>query len=52
LKVKQSGGHIFMHDTGMQEVREAIDVFSFYRKFKHTRFQTPAGLDLLEFGGI
>jgi len=48
LKAKQNGGHIFMHDTGMQEVRDAIEVFKKYKKYKHTRFQTNAGLDLLE----
>jgi predicted O-methyltransferase YrrM len=46
-RVLQDGGHIFMHDTGMLEVQQAIDLFKHYRLIEHTRFQTPAGLDLI-----
>ncbi len=48
-KVKQNGGYIFMHDTGMLEVRQAIELLQKYRKVEHERFNTPAGLDLIIF---
>jgi predicted O-methyltransferase YrrM len=46
-KVKQKGGFIFMHDTCMPEVREAIGLFKSYMPIKHYMLDTPAGLDIL-----
>ncbi len=50
-RVLQNGGCIFMHDTGMLEVQQAIDLFKYYKFIKHVHFQTPAGLDLIILGG-
>jgi predicted O-methyltransferase YrrM len=51
LKVKQTNGFIFMHDTNMGEVAQAIELFKSYVPCGHKHFNTPAGLDVIIIGG-
>lgn len=48
LKVKQDGGHIFLHDVHMPNVSSAIELFMSYNKhLKYIKYHTPAGLEFI-----
>lgn len=48
IKIKQNGGHIFLHDIHMPGVSSAIDLFLSYNPHvEYRKYNTPAGLGFI-----